>query len=206
MTIAVLLQTCHREDLTRRTVESFCAHNDTSGMVLLHADDEAVRRDNIAIAEEHGFSTVFAPLDRRGQMAGLKAMCAALPSGVRWVAYLESDWETVREWPWDWCQGAVEAVRLFGERKAMHGPRAMAGTRCLATNRPILWTPLMGGADAGQAHFSPPSIVRASVLLPMVRQYHRVKDIMLARPLDSLRPVDNFVWHLGDEQTPEFMA
>lgn len=224
MTIAVLLQTCGREDLTRRTVETFCKFNGYPGgrlsnrFELVHADDESVSPENMEIAGKAGFRTVFAPKERRGQMAGLKAMCAALPDGVEWIAYLENDWETVGEWPWLLSDCPfVETIRLFADRKAQQGPRALAGNKCLASGRDINWVEEYATISGvyqpdyhwAEAHFVAPSITRADVLLPLVRSCATVKDICRARPLRSVRPVENAVWHLGDtveKQTPGFMA
>jgi hypothetical protein len=213
LTIAVLLQTCGREDLTRRTVESFVRYNLPRDCLLLHADDESVGPENIAIAKEGWFNTVFAPVERLGQMAGLKAMCAEVEAcrrRAKWIVYLESDWLTVKKWPWNLRHlPDVETVRLFGERKAQEGPRAMAATNCLATGRPIEWHSDMPGIEYGLAHFVAPSITRADVLLPLVRECATVKDICRARPLRSVRPVENVVWHIGAHeggQTPGFKA
>jgi hypothetical protein len=213
VTIAVLLQSCGREDLTRRTVESFVEHNLPNGhkFLLLHADDEATGA-NAEIAKAAGFRTVFAPTERLGQMAGLKAMCAEVEQhDIKWVAYLENDWESVARWPWGLLYTSkVDTFRLFHERKAHEGPRALAATNCLASGAPIVWERLPTlPYERGMAHFVAPSITRADVLLPLVRECATVKDICRARPLRSVRPVENVVWHIGAHeggQTPGFKA
>lgn len=207
MTVAVGLLTCGREHLTRRTVETFLAHNDPSRFILLHADDASPTLENQRIAQA-GFDTVYTCATRQGQMAALWALVrAAERRGAEWYLHLENDQEWVAEFPWHALTYGPECVRLFGERKARSGPRAMAGKFLMGTKDPIIWHPLGDGLERGEAHWPAQTCAtRMHVMTGLCDGASSVKQMMLAGSLDTVRVTENVTWHIGDsEQTPGFM-
>jgi hypothetical protein len=208
LTIAVCLLTCGREDLTARTVDSFLAHNRAEGMIRLHADDGSPSERNRQIAVNAGFDTVHAPISRKGQMAGFRALLrAAIDRRAEWLLWLENDWEWVAPIPMDALTLGAECVRLYGALKARTGPRAEAGRFIMGTTDPIVWRPIGGGLERGEAHFAgPPSLTRPYALESLADGARSLKEVSLAGVLDTVRLVDNAVWHIGDTQTPGFVA
>lgn len=209
--LAVCLLSCGRPDLTRRTVESFIRHNAPGlhEMKLLHAVDECGKADpNWTIANTWGFRCVHAPRERRGLMAGLRALVSAAgASGCDRFLWLENDWESVEAVPlFAGPDGNVQCLRLYGVDKQADGTRP-AGRKNMVTGEKITWRRIRGGFwEAGGAHFGgAPSICSVGQFLPHLDAATSMKD--LARRVGSLRTlrvVDNIVWHIGDEGTPGF--
>lgn len=206
MTIAVLLLTCGREDLTRITVSTFNAFNPSADFIRLHADDASPTLENQVIAQEGGFDTVHTASRRLGQMAGLWALVnAAERRGAEWVLWLENDIETVAPFPFHALSYGAECVRLYGDRKARSGPRAATGKHLMGTKDIIAWRPIGEGLERGEAHWAgQPSATRMHVIAGLARGASSVKGMSLLGPLDTVRVTENVVWHIGDEQTPGF--
>ena len=205
MKLAVCLLTCDRPNYTKTTLESFSLYNPDirhQPRTLYHADDGSTALDNYVLASKYAFTTVWGAKKRTGQGAALNAMWArAAEEGATHILHLENDWQWTAPIP----APPEEAVclRLYGAQKARGGPRAATGTRTLPGNELTAWTPLEGGLwERGRTHWAgPPSITDVSFLLPAANGAARIKDITNRLTLDTLRPVENIVWHIGEETT-----
>lgn len=209
MKTAIILLTCGRPDLTRRTIDSLWK-NGLAGAgnpnVILISGHDGNDHEGERIAFEGGFSPRYKPLKQLGIMAAMRALmgyCAHAKCDR--VLWLENDWEVVAPIPLDWN---VECVRLYGAQKQRDGTKP-AGTTDMATGKPINWQPAARrqGWEGANAHWGgPPSITKLARLLPHLGPADSVND--LARRVGSLatlRPVENIVWHLGGaEQTKDF--
>lgn len=206
MTLAICLLTADRPELTRATLESFRAHNPDAGHhLLLHADDGSASRDNFLLADRAGFGNVYASAYRKGSPAALACMWdAAVQMGATWILHLENDIEWVGPIP---TRRDAESIRLYGALKMRDGPRAPAGVHIMGTKEPIDWTPAGDGWERGVASWGgQPSITLAKPLLDAVTApgVDRLKQVSMAlQRLDTLRPVENLVWHVGEEATPD---
>lgn len=215
MTIAVCLITCERPDYTRRTLETFCALNDTSRFMLLHGDDASDGDDNLELAREAGFETVFRGQSRVGGQANRRAVVReAVHLGADQVLMLENDWESVRPFPWPLYEYAfarldVWCMRLYGQFKEVG--RRPAGTLDAGRGVPAEWAPLAGApepAEIGHIHWgAPPAVASAECVKWLLESTEKDGDAMrLSGRIDDLtvRPVRNVVYHIGEERTPEF--
>lgn len=206
MKLAVCLLTADRPDYTADTVASFVEKADEPGFIRLHADDGSERRDNIQIAAAGDFETVYATTNRRGPITALKCMWTKAASlGATHILHLENDIEFVSPLP----RFDIECVRLYGEHKARSGPRMQTGPNIIGTKEPIVWTEAFDTINGnkwfrGFAHWAGmPSITETELLLRGVMHAECIKDICFALPrLESLRPMRNLTWHVGDKRTP----
>lgn len=131
MTLTVALLTCDRFDLTRRTVESLCTHNDVSAWSLVHADDHS-RDERIGeYVRSRGFRTVAANC---GERVGVTKMTAAMFRGIEGpddtpILYLQDDWESVGSVPFGVVRHCLHRnvgwVRLFYARHNRSAMRAI---------------------------------------------------------------------------------
>lgn len=201
--IAVCLLTADRPQYTRATLESFAAHHPgyRTRFVLLHADDGSQAADNLALAALFGFSTVYASALRAGSGPALRRMWRRAWELRAWrILHLENDWEFERAVP---EERAAPCVRLYGSTKARGGERAPSGTRNLVTGEMVTWRGNGPGWELGVTHWGgPPSITDAAPLLGAVQSADRIKDISARLQFPTLRPLDNIVWHIGEEPTP----
>jgi hypothetical protein len=87
--IAIGLMTADRPEYTRRTLESFAAHNDLGRFTLLHADDGSETVENSVLARKYGFEpTCSAPI-RTGQRYHLLCLAhRAEKLGCDWYFHL----------------------------------------------------------------------------------------------------------------------
>ena len=214
MKLAVCLLTADRADYTADTLASYVEHADRDEYLKLHADDGSETRSNRLIAEAAGFETVYASPTRKGPMEALRAMwrCAER-AGATHILHLENDQEFCAALPSAEVIEEWECIRLYGARKARGGPRELTGPHLLGTNIRIMWTPCHNVMDpnvweSAVAHWAgPPSITRADLLIWAVNAgARRVKDVAnKLHKLSTLRPVNNIVWHIGDQRTPKGM-
>src|SRR5690349_12362359 len=202
MKLAVCLLTADRADYTAETVASYieCAHRPE--FILLHADDGSESVDNFDIAEDAGFETIYSSSARCGPlMACLHMWNYAIQAGATHILHLENDWE--------FCRGLilrddVECVRLYGAMKSKRGNRQATGIHRMGTKKLIKWHDCEPGWQRGFAHWGgPPSITAAHAMAVAITEAQTFKDISLRlNALDTLRPVDNIVWHIGEHRTP----
>lgn len=210
--VAVCLLTADRTDYTCRTVQSFSEIHDgieDGRMIGLHYDDGSAGYINLMLAEAYGYDNVGCPLTRQGQIAGLRALVeAAHDHECPWVLYLENDWLWQRQVPFNVLDhGGADCVRLYGPYKEQGGgPRAPTGPRLMGTKTLIQWSdiPAFPGYQSGKAHWAgPPSITKTALLLPAVRRARTMGEIYRSLHLQTIRPLENMVWHIGQEPTPD---
>lgn len=200
--IAVCLLTADRPELTRRTLETFVAHNpDRSKHLLYHADDGTAPNSRIFDDVRHaGFQTVYKSDARRGQIPALEQLWGcAISMGATRILHLENDQEWVAPIPEDVI---APCVRLYGRLKARSGPRAPTGTKIMGTDMPIVWTPFGTRWERAIAHWGgQPSITVAGPLWDALQSARRIKDISNTLRLETLRPLENITWHIGEDET-----
>lgn len=207
--VAVCLLTCGREEYTERTLQSFWECNDRWDFQLLHADDASLSDRNVVLAKGFGFDLVYRARKRSGQMAAFRALVAAADARrCPHVLYLENDWEWVAPFPWDLLAMAAECVRLYGAQKQRDGSRP-SGAFLMGTHRRIEWcSTVTSGVEAALAHVGgPPSVIetRRALQLAELESFKAVSLATGLNPLRTLRPVENVVWHIGDETTAGFV-
>lgn len=205
MRLAVCLLTADRPDYTAETVATFTEHVVTSDMLLLHADDGSQTMSNVLIAQAGGFETVYETKHREGPLSALRAMWSvAVQHGATHILHLENDWEFCGPLPTGF--DARQCVRLYGERKGRTGERQMTGPNRMGTKQPIDWFDLVPnkGWQLGNAHWAgPPSVTHAHLLIDAVFKAQTFKDLsLLMNTLETVRPRENVVWHIGDKRTP----
>lgn len=194
--IAVCLLTSGREHYTRQTLASFTRFNDhlRSELLLLHADDGSASNKNIELAALHSFETVHRSPERTGGVPALRAMWnEAARRGAKRILHLENDWE------WTGPIPPIEhpCVRLYGELKGRGALYGEAARINLVTREPVHWLPHAEGWERASIHFGgPPSIIETELLLPHVERARVLKDIGLFT-VDTIRPRENIVWHIG---------
>lgn len=202
MTIAVALQTCDRIEYTRRTLDSFVAHNDVSQFVLLHGDDGS-SEPVCDLAGAYGFETVVRNVERRGVFSTRAALLAAAARRrAQWVLMLENDIETLRPFPWELFdyarrQPSVYCVRLFGAYKDTARLQPCKTTHQWKGNEPVAWRPFRDAPEKsqiGQIHWTPqPAVTRMREALAI----HRGD-----RPMSlTVRVKKNAMAHFGYERT-----
>lgn len=192
--IAVCLLTSGRAEYTARTLETFSGHNAGRGFTLLHADDGSSDERNMELAARHGFRTVHRSPRREGGVSALRAMWGvAAELGCKRILHLENDFEWVApvpeiEWP---------CVRLYGSMKGRGECRAAAAPFNLVDRRTVMWRDHSEGWERGLIHFGgPPSIIETDLILPRIAAARTLKEIGLFT-VDTIRPIENIVWHIG---------
>lgn len=213
--IAVCFLTCgrDREREATKTAASFSAFNSgRRDLVLLHCDGGGPGRvENYAIAKAHGFATVWSPFERVGQIESFRFFFDAV-GDFDFVLWLENDWASdrpiptvsfLRRFP------EVDQFRMYGARKMRgDGPRAPAGAHIIGTKTPIDWKPLGELSwDMARAHWGAGgTIVRPRALAPFVGR-PRLKDVIVgANNLLTMRPRENYLWHIGETTTGGFFG
>lgn len=209
MKLAIGLMTCGREEYTRQTLESFSAMNGKlQGVELLHVDDASRSDENTKLAFAHGFETVGSCGPRQGQMRRFDELTsAALARRCDTFLLLENDWlwkRPLAELP-GWPEG-VTSIRLYGQFKGDKDSRP-AGTLIMGTRTPIEWAPYIDGWEQAAAHWGgPPSLTKLEPLREAAAASVTFKGISLRTGhFLSLRPVENFVSHIGHVTTPGFL-
>ncbi len=205
MKVAVCLLTADRAGYTASTLLSFRRFNPPSpDLLLLHADDGSATDLNIQRAKMAGFQNVYSSAERKGPILALRDMWAcALNMGAEWILHLENDIDWVAPIP---ERRDADSIRLYGALKGREGPRAVTGPHLMGTKTLIDWQPAGDGWERGVASWGgQPSITRASVLWQAIAppQVWKIKQLSMAmQQLDTLRPVENITWHVGEQQTP----
>lgn len=214
--IAVCLLTCGDDRLQHaaRAAHSFARLNhDRGDLVLLHVDGGGPGRiENLEIAKTFGFNTVDAPVERVGQIESFRTFLDAV-SGFPLMLWLENDWESERPIPrFSFFRGLpyIEQFRLYGTHKMRgDGPRAPAGTHVIGTKEKIIWSSRddLPGWEEGRCHWGAGgTIVRPEILEPF-RDGPRLKDVIVSSAhLRTVRPVENYLWHIGETTTKGFFG
>lgn len=204
--LAVGLMTCGREGLTSQTLASFHQLNCDLDAQLIHVDDASEFRSNDQMAQRYGFETIWTGAQRLGQMAMLKMLVVeAMQRNATQLLLLENDWLWHRALPTHVSMPAnIDCIRLYG---AFKGPNETQPARAtvMGSDRPITWESYSQGWQRGLAHWGgPPSIVRIDALWQAMEKATNYKAISLAsRHFRTLRPLRNFVTHLGAEHHTE---
>lgn len=205
--LCIGLITCEREGYTAQTLHSFSTLNPDLKALKLHADDASSLRSNEQMAQNHGFKTIWTGAKRLGQLAMLRKLVeAAVARGCTWFMLLENDWKWVRSLPAEpTLPREIDSIRLYGRFKGP-GDTRPAQLNVMGSDKPIIWNPYSNGWQLGLAHWGgPPSITRIGQLLLAMEKATNLKTISLqSRHFRTLRPTRNFVFHIGDEQTPDF--
>jgi hypothetical protein len=204
--IAVLLMTCDRPAYTRRTLETFLAHNpDRSRFVLLHGDDASIAPDNLELAAAAGFRTVIRNTGRRRGILALRtALIDAAAPLTKWALVLENDLESRRPFPWALFdhvryQSKFYALRLFGAFKDADQAEPCK-TVHQWTGRDVRWASLEGApepAEVADVHWSAqPTVTRTKALVALHHHHSRTLGL-------TARVVDNVMVHIGATRTRE---
>lgn len=211
MRIAACLLTADRPESTLRCLNSVHALGLPEDSLLLHGDDASAGGANCAIAAALGFQTVIRTGRRYEDRRGIITLCRALWSearrrGATHILHLESDQEFVRDLNLHVIRLA-QSVRLYGRLKFRDpgNPRSPAGVHRYGTRERIDWQPTaLTGWERGQAHWGgQASITRVDLLLGAIAHARRLSDVSRTlNSLDTLRPVENIVWHQDVEPTP----
>ncbi len=198
--IAVCLLTSGRARYTETTLQTFTAHNQGRDFLLLHADDGSPDDWNMELADVYGFETVHRSKERAGGVPALRHMWnVAAQRGCERILHLENDFEWVGavpdiEWP---------CVRLYGAMKGRGELYSLAAPINLVDRTRVNWAHHKTGWERGLIHFGgPPSIIDADMLVKAVAKAKVLKDIGLFT-VDTLRPTENIVWHIGATTTRE---
>lgn len=208
--LVVGLMTLDREGLTSRTLASFEQFNCDLDAQLIHVDDGSAFRTNEQLAQKHGFETIWSGRVQQGQVAMLnKLVRAAIERNATQLLLLENDWQWHRSLPSHVTMPAnIDCIRLYGDFKGANDTQPARST-VMGSERPIEWEHYSKGWQRGLAHWGgPPSIVRIDALLQAMEKATNYKAISLAsRHFRTLRPLTNFVTHLGEnQQTEKFIA
>lgn len=224
MRIALCLITCERYDYTALTLKTLAEHNDLKRFVLIHADDASTDERIGPLVRGYGFQT-YRSTERFGVMATQRlAVMAARDAGCEWTLIQQNDFEWVRPFPWQLFNCVVNdkqvyCMRLYGHRKGRQGrlANAVAGPRHKGKDGAVVdWQPYRGTcfsvpdepAEIGDVHWcSPPAVTRTDVLWWLLDGALKDADCRLKSgelDLMTVRPVENVVWHIGEERTPNF--
>ena len=208
--LAVGLMTCGREGLTSQSLASWHQLNFDLEAQLLHVDDASEFRSNEQMAQRYGFETVWSGKQQLGQVEMLKRLLVrAMAQNATHFLLLENDWLWHRALPTHLSMPAnIDCIRLYGAFKGPNDTQP-ARTTVMGSERPIEWEHYSKGWQRGLAHWGgPPSIVRIDALWQAMEKATNYKAISLAsRHFRTLRPLKNFVTHLGaEQQTPGFIA
>jgi hypothetical protein len=231
MKVALCLQSCERHAETVKTLESFHRFNGFQlqapfPVFRIHAEDGKLDERNEEAARKYGFVTVSSAA-RRGNTGTRKHLIkCAEKRGATHVLFLENDWESDREVPWDLIQFVfthpdhdIYHLRLWHhfkhrstfdawDKKTPLVARGHAGRDRADPG----WKPLAGGpepVDVGDHHWgAPPSVTRIQELLWLHADAGNEADSIRRSGLITARTAQvktNVFWHIGDERTPGFM-
>jgi len=223
--VGVAFLTCDRLEYSRRTLESFTAHNPDARerLILVHADDASEKPAHVAeLAAAHGFKTLVQHTVRRG-VRGLRAAAVAKLAelGAEWILVLENDWEWTRPIPWDVLECVmtrhdIYTLRLYGQYKGRGRTWPCWNFHRGRDRSPVVWKPLEGAperVEVGSIHWgAPPSITRTRELLELcirpsgggydgTGDLHEMHASAKLRGRLVARVVENVVFHIGDEPT-----
>lgn len=210
---ALLLLTCDRPEYTRRTVESLKRYVDLTQFALYHGDDCSSTDENSKVAADAGFQTVLSTTKRIGVGSmWSKLIKYAHEKNHDWIVLQENDWEWVRKFPFSALSHArlrddVYCLRLYGVYKE-DGKRKCGESHAGKDNKDPQWSSACNGWEVGDIHFGfPPNIIKTSVARYLTSGITSEREARLKSgsvDLLTMRPYQNFVYHFGEERTPEF--
>ena len=215
MKLALLLLTCDREENTIRTIDSILKYVDTTRFMLLHGDDCSAPRKNQNVVKKAGFNTVLKTQKRMGVAWMWQNLIAqAKLAGADWVIMQENDWEWVREFPFEALEAAHKSndiyyIRFFGKYREPNNGRP-ANPMHMAKKTDPKWIDYKNGWQVGDIHWGFPS--NATKIEEAVFLTRGIKSEGCARKRSAevkkltMRPVENYQFHFGDERTPGFIA
>lgn len=187
-------------------------------MILLHVDAGGEGAgSNVKIAAAGGFTTIWQPADRVGQIESFRAFMEFIlgdPS-IELMLWLENDWASERPIPpieFFRSFAPIEQFRMYGERKMKgDGPRVFAGRHIIGTKKPIVWSDAKGAPkldwEFGRAHWGAGGTIVRPTALNGLLDAPRLKDVIVgANDLYTLRPRENYLWHIGENTTAGFFG
>lgn len=214
MKIALCLLTCDRPELTARTVKSMQEHLPLEMFELFHGDDCSVSARNETIALEAGFRTVV----KTNSRAGVSAMWRSLIERARKrkvdaVLMMENDWEWVRTLRFEEICDILEDpevyyIRFFGVNKE-RGGRPCGSTHAAKGFKDPNWRPYRAGWEIGDIHWGyPPNVTRLpeAVLLSKGTSESQCRTFSGHLSKLCVRPLENYVFHIGEDRTKGFRA
>lgn len=215
MRLAICTTACGRSDLTRRTLQSFMTHNPVAARMsrFLALDHFSALEDqaNVLAAHEFGWEINAIAIGRSGLMWGMRELVrSAIAARCDQMLWLENDWECVRSLAdAPGITEEVDCIRLYGDHKQSDLSRP-AGRLNMVTGLVIPWQDCGEHAgrrwESARAHFGgAPSIIDLRCLAPFTDR-PTMKDMAKAMgEVRTLRPRDNYFWHIGNEGTPGFV-
>lgn len=217
--VALCLLTCDRPAYTVKTLESLVRHNpDLSKFTLLHGDDASRDTTVFDYIRSLGFKTVIKSVERSGVISMERSLAFfAAAHQCHWTFLLQNDWEFVRAFPWDLFDHAIHipnvyCVRMYGVQKD-RGKRVSGNRHKGKGGSDPGWSQLMFApepAELGSIHWcSPPAVTKTSVLCWLLQDAQRDRDARIkSGELNYLtvRPINNVVYHFGEDRTPGFKS
>lgn len=215
MKAALLLLTCDRPELTQLTVDSLLRHVDLSRFTLLHGDDCSSGNRNKKIISKAGFKTVVQTSRRMGVAYMWRNLIkAASLQGVDWIVMQENDWEWVRPFPFDALEYAhsredIYYMRFFGQYKERDNKRPCSKKHMIKKTIPV-WDKLNNGWEIGDIHWGfPANATRMKEALKITRDITSEggawRNCLEINKL-TMRPVENYQFHIGENKTNGFKA
>lgn len=197
------------------TLSTLAQHNDLSQFILLHGDDCSEDRTGPLAAEALGFKTV---VQSSGERQGVARMTEALfkeakIAGAEAVLNLQNDWKSLRTIPVVELEDilrdpAVYCVRMYGFWKSESG-RCGQHHAGRTPRELVEWKPYrINGYEVGDIHWGhPPAVTRITEACALTKgaeaeSVSRWRSGKLKKL--TVRPLNNFVNHIGRERTPRF--
>lgn len=216
MKVALALLTCNRPDITRKTVASLKKHLDLSRFELLHADDCSDTNENIEIARAAGFKELYRTEQRQGVASMWRnTILRAAAMKCDWILIQENDWEWVRDFPWAALEKVnadkrIYTMRLYGEFRE-RGRKRPCNPMHMSKFKKTNWKPSQyEGFNIGDAHWGfACNLIRTADALFLTGGIKNEGDARRrCKLIDklSVRPQENFVFHIGEDRTQGFIA
>ena len=214
MKTALLLLTCGRYDLTERTLNSMLRNIDLSRFMLLHGDDCSTHADNLKLAKAAGFETVLQTPRRMGvgyMWANLVRLAALRRPD--WIVFQENDWEWVDEFPHEALEYAhsredIYYMRFFGKYRERNNQRPCNPFHMAKKTKPV-WEKITEQWQTGDIHWGFPANATRTKEAMYLTAGIRAEGDARKRSGDikklTMRPVNNYVYHIGDDRTEGFI-
>lgn len=215
MKMAFLLLTCGREKHTQKTLDSFSRFVDPSRFVLLHGDDCSETTENKKLAYRVGFETVLETKNRMGVAYMWQSLVkiAAL-RGVDWIVFQENDWEWVRDFPFEAMEYAhsqedIYYVRFFGKYREANNQRPCNPMHMVKKTHPV-WEKIGNEWQKGDIHWGFPANATKTKEAVFLTSGINAEGDARKRSAEikklTMRPVENYVYHIGENRTDGFIA
>jgi glycosyltransferase involved in cell wall biosynthesis len=95
MSVSIVITSCNRPDLLKRTIESFLQYNTYSISEWIISEDSGIPNVNSELMKEHPEFTWIQPDKRRGQIRSIDDAYSHVKTD--YVFHLEEDWETYKD-------------------------------------------------------------------------------------------------------------